>query len=436
MQNKLGFWALFSLVIGSQIGSGVFLLPASLSLLGHHAIIGWLVSGFGALSLTMVFIQLVERFPKTGGPHVYVLQAFGNTAAFFTGWTYWLISTLSSATVILAAVGYLIPLTGPLSPTLTVVLSLTLLGSVLILNLRGVASAGSMETFLALVKVFTLVVIPCLAFTQFDYNNIITAPQPADAFASLTLIGKSSLLTLWAFIGLESATAPAESIENPRYTIPAAMISGTSCVLILYLLNSIALQGLIPAQSLALSSAPYVDAATILLGWPWIVSAVGFFASLVCLSNLNAWVLTSGQIALGLAQENFLPPFFKKLNQQGAPKWGLCISCFLIVPLVFTSMNASLISHVSYIIEVSVTAFLFVYLACSLGLLKILMQENKPLISLPVFFAVSAIFFCLALVLNGKVADTMTAGVFVASGLPVYWLHYRKHVTTAPLKQS
>ncbi len=436
MQNKLGFWALFSLVIGSQIGSGVFLLPASLSLLGSHAIIGWLVSGFGALSLTMVFIQLVERFPKTGGPHVYVLQAFGNTAAFFTGWTYWLISTVSSATVILAAVGYLSPLTGPLSPLLTVALSLALLGSVLVLNLRGVASAGSMETFLAVVKIFTLVFIPCLAFTQFDYGNIVTMPEPSDSFASLTLIGKSSLLTLWAFIGLESATAPAESVDNPRYTIPAAMISGTSCVLILYLLNSIALQGLIPAQSLAVSSAPYVDAASLLLGLPWIVSAVGLFASMVCLSNLNAWILTSGQIALGLAQENFFPSLFATLNQKGAPKWGLCISCALIVPLVFTSMNASLISHVSYIIEVSVTAFLFVYMACSLSLLKILIQENKPLFSTPVFFTFCAIIFCLALVLNGKLYDTLTAAAFVVSGLPIYWLHYRKHLTATPLKPS
>lgn len=436
MQNKLGFWALFSLVIGSQIGSGVFLLPASLSPLGHHAILGWLVSGFGALSLTMVFIQLVERFPKTGGPHVYVLQAFGKTAAFFTGWTYWLISTVSSATVILAAVGYLSPLTGPLSPLVTVVLSLILLGMVLILNLRGVASAGSMETFLALVKVFTLVVIPCLAFTQFDYNNLVTTAEPADSLASLALIGKSSLLTMWAFIGLESATAPAESVDNPRHTIPAAMISGTSCVLALYLLNSIALQGLIPPQSLALSSAPYVDAATLLLGSPWIVSAVGLFASMVCLSNLNAWILTSGQIALGLAQEKFFPPFFKTLNQQGAPTWGLCISCALIAPLIFTNMHASLISHVSYIIEVSVTAFLFVYMTCSLGLLKILIQEKQPLLSRPVFFTVCAIYFCLALVLNGKITDTMTAAAFVASGLPVYWFHYRKHASTAPLNPS
>ncbi len=81
MSKKLGFWSVFAIVTGSQIGSGVFMLPASLAPYGKFSILGWLISGIGAICLAMVFSGLCNRFPKTGGPHVYVKEMFGNTTA-------------------------------------------------------------------------------------------------------------------------------------------------------------------------------------------------------------------------------------------------------------------------------------------------------------------------------------------------------------------
>ena len=373
--HQLGFWGLFSIVIGSQIGSGVFMLPATLALYGYYAFAGWLSAGVGALALTMVFMKLVERFPKTGGPHVYAQQALGSDIAFFTGWTYWVISSVSSVTVVLAALGYLSPILGTLSPTTSALCQIGLLSAVTFLNLRGVDQAGNAETLLAVIKLFTLLVIPLLALMHFQPSYI----APLSAFSAHTsgfqATAQATLLTLWAFIGLETATTPAESTYNPRFTIPAAMLSGTSCVLLLYLLNSVALQGLIPFTDLAESQAPYVDAAKVLFGGEW-SQAIGVFAALVCLSNLNAWILTSGQIALGLAQDGFLPSLFKKTNQHGAPLWGL-ISCFLMITsLILLSTDTSLLDQVVQIINISVTAFLYVYLTCCLSLF-VLAWEKK-----------------------------------------------------------
>ena len=108
MSRKMGFWSVFALVTGSQIGTGVFMLPSSLAPYGISSLYGWVLSSLGAIALALVFAALCAQFPKTGGPHVYVKNAFGKPPAFFTGWTYWIISWVSTTAVIVSSVGYLI----------------------------------------------------------------------------------------------------------------------------------------------------------------------------------------------------------------------------------------------------------------------------------------------------------------------------------------
>src|SRR5580704_3865971 len=106
MSQKIGFWAVFALVAGSQIGSGVFMQPASLAPFGLYGLFGWLISGAGAIALALVFAWLCANFPKTGGPCVYMQEAFGPVVGYFTGWTYWVISWVSTTVLFVAAVGY------------------------------------------------------------------------------------------------------------------------------------------------------------------------------------------------------------------------------------------------------------------------------------------------------------------------------------------
>lgn len=125
--RTIGFWPVFALVTGSQIGSGVFMLPATLAQFGLFSLVGWIISGIGAIALSLVFAQLCTWLPRTGGPHVYVKEAFGESAAFFTGWTYWIISWVSTTVVVIASIGYLLPLIGETSTTTTVLLEIALL---------------------------------------------------------------------------------------------------------------------------------------------------------------------------------------------------------------------------------------------------------------------------------------------------------------------
>ena len=173
MTRKMNFWQVLALVVGSQIGSGVFMLPVTLAPYGLYGVVGWILSGFGAITLALVFAQLCAWFPKTGGPHVYVQEAFGRSTAFFTGWTYWVISWVSTTVVIVASVGYLMPLIGYNSALLNMLLEIILLLVITALNFRGVSAAGRMEFLFTILKIVPLFVIPLFALRYFNVLNFL-----------------------------------------------------------------------------------------------------------------------------------------------------------------------------------------------------------------------------------------------------------------------
>lgn len=423
MSRKMGFWSVFALVTGSQIGTGVFMLPSSLAPYGISSLYGWLLSSIGAIALALVFAALCSKFPRTGGPHVYVQNAFGKPAAFFTGWTYWIISWVSTTAVIVSSVGYLSPILGHPSQAVCLILELVLLLAITLINLKGVKTAGNAEFFLTFLKFIPLIIMPCAAIFMFNMDSFVVDKTVATLPTSQVL-SQVALLTLWGFIGVESATTPAGSVENPEKTIPRAIVLGTSCVAALYIFNSIGVMGLIPGDVLMHSTAPYVDVAQIVFGGHWhlVISAI---ASIVCIGTLNAWVLTSGQIALGLAEDKFVPSFFGKKNKNDAPYGSLLVSCGGIIPLLLLTSNASIAGQITAIIDFSVVAFLFVYLISCLSFFKLFLQtkeKQKPFVWL---FGLIATAFCIWVIYETSLKTLMIASLFTLSGLPVYLFWYR-----------
>ncbi|MDR0296790.1 MAG: amino acid permease [Rickettsia sp.] len=423
MSQKLGFWSVFALVIGSQIGTSVLVLPASLAPFGIFSLVGWVVSFCGAIILALLFAILCSRFPQTGGPHVYLKKAFGNDVAFFTGWTYWVISWVSTTVVVISAITYLEPLIGVNNSFVSLILQILLLFAIMLLNLKGIGVAGCAEFVLAILKFIPLVVVPVAALYQFDSNNFVMNKQITNLTFS-QILGKITLLTFWGFIGLESATAQAGSVINPSKTIPRATVIGTLCVAIVYLINNVGIIGLIPPEDLIHSKAPYVDATQIIFGGQWHL-LISLIASIICIGTLNAWVLISGQIALGLAQDGLMPSFFAKQNKNGAPIWGLVISCIGILLLLISTTNEDLSEQITEIIDFSVISFLFVYLACSIAFLKLLLAKSKKSSTYEWLIALGSIVFCLWIIYETQLNVTIKAISFVLSGIPVY-LWYKK----------
>ena len=425
MIKKLNFRSVVALVIGSQIGSGIFLLPASLAPLGSISLLGWLTSGTGALLLALIFSQLSMHTSKGGGPHVYIEKAFGPKAAFFTAWTYWLISWASSIAVIVAAIGYLSPLIGISGPTFTLILELSIITFITAINIKSSSLAGSLEIFLTFLKCAPLIIIPIAGFFFLKAEYF----KPIEGAPLLTSLNTASLLTFWGFIGIETATTAAGIIEKPRETIPRAVLLGTIIVAVIYFFNSFAVMGVVPPEILRSSQAPYVEAATIMFGGGWnkVIAIVAFIS---CIGTLNAWVLTSGQIAAEASKEGLFPAFFAKTNKAGAPYVSLLIALVCTQILLFLTLTPNILEQLNKIIDLSVSIFLFIYLACSLAFLKMLIKRQIVPEKPKLYFAITllACTFCLWILAFSTFKTLLFCSSFVLSGIPIYFLQKKKHL--------
>lgn len=416
MSNKIGFWSVFELVTISQIGSGL-MLPANLSPYGSLTLVGWGISSIGALILALVFCQLCQWFPRTGGPHAYVREAFGRSVSFFTGWTYWVISWVSTIAIVISVVGYLTPLIGVHSSAFNLTLEILIVLMVTALNLKGVEAAARAKFFMLILKMIPLLLVPLGALLYFDKANF-TPINPA-APENTCLLNNVILLTLWGFIGFESATAAAGEVHNPTKTIPRALILGTIFVAIVYFISSLGIMGVIPGHELMHSSAPYTDTASLVFGGSWHL-LVSLIAAVICVGAVNAWTLASGQIALGIAQDGLLPKFFGRQNKHGAPVYALLISCVGTIPLLVMAKNASLVDKIHTIIDFSVTAFLFVYVVSCLAYLKLLWQQPKHGALWKWGAGLLSLGFCGWVIYETPAKILLCASLFVVSGLPIY----------------
>lgn len=419
--KKLGFLAVFSIVIGSQIGTGVLMLPAGLAPFGKYSFLGWIISAVGAIFLSLIFSKLTIHCPKTGGPHTYIHKAFGERSAFIAAWSYWVISWISTAAVVIACIGYLIPLIGPCSAFTKTILQTLLLLSIVFINLKGVSAAGSAEVFLTSLKFIPLFIVPLICLFFFSPDNITVLEQTS---SSTGMILKAVVLTMWGFIGVEAGTTPAESVENPSKTIPKAIVLGTVFVAALYIFNSLGVMGSIPAKKLANSDAPYVDAVNMIFHSPICAKIISLISAIICIGTLNAWTISASQVCLGASQDGFFPGFLQKKNKDGAPLWSIMASSFGMIPLFFMTMHESLSNQILDIIDISVSAFIFIYLFCALALFKILKEEHKTFFTYLII--AGGIGFCIFVLWTTPLINLVISSALPLSGFLLSFIKGKK----------
>ena len=428
MTKKLSFPSVVSLVIGSQIGSGVFLLPSSLATVGPISLLGCFFSGVGAILLALVFAKLSMTVTnKGGGPHIYVERAFGRKAAFFTAWTYWLVSWVSSLAVIIAAVGYLSSLVNLPSSLFLLAAELIIIIAVTMLNMRGIAAAGKSEVFLTGIKCLPLIVVPIAGLIVLNFDNL--TPLNPNNLSIFSALNKASLMTFWGFIGIEMATTTAAVTENPSKTIPKAILLGTSFVILVYLLSSTAIMGVIPQSVLEKTNAPYAIATQIIFGQGWdsLIAALAFIA---CIGTLNAWVLTSGQIALEASKDGLFPPIFSRTNSRGAPSMSLMITLISSIFLLVLTLTPNILQQMNMIIDLSVMTFLLVYLISAAALIKIIVKEGLKRSRIYLVISILGGLFCIWVLVFDSLIHLLLCSLFIISGIPVYFLQQKRWSST------
>jgi APA family basic amino acid/polyamine antiporter len=427
--RAIGFWTAVALVMGNMIGSGVFLLPASLASYGGLALAGWLVSATGAVFLAVVFARLARLHPDAGGPYAYTRRAFGDLAGFLVGWGYWISVWSGCAALAVAFVGYLDPLLPSLvrAPISAALLAVTAVWVLTAVNMWGMRAAGQVQVTTTVLKVLPLLVIGVAGAMYFraDHFAVATVSVRATSHSVLNV----TTLTLWALLGLESATIPAASVRDPERTIPRATVTGTLVAAAIYIVSTIGVMSLVAPAVLAHTTAPFADAARVLMGdRAAVVVAVG--AAISCFGALNGWILVMGQLPLAIAQDGLFPRMFGRVSSSGTPASALVIGSVLTTALIAANYSRGLVELFTFIITLSTLSTLVPYVFCSLASGMTRRDAAGGLGKIEVA-SVVAFVFSIGAIIGAGYEVVFWGFVLLLAGLPVYVWVVRKRVTSA-----
>jgi len=320
--KEIGLWTTTSLVIGNMIASGLFMLPATLAIYGGISLIGWLISGAGALCLALVYSWLSRLQPSaTGGPYAYTREGMGNFAAFLVVWGYWISVWCTNAAIAVAFVSYLtafIPELGN-SPVLAVGTGLSAIWFLTWINTKGIREAGVVQVITTVLKLVPLLVITIGGLFYLNLDHFV--PFNVSSQSNLSAITSTTTLTLFAFLGLECATIPSGNVKNAEKTVSRATIIGTLLTTFIYLAGTVAVMGLIPPSVLHDSQAPFADAAASIWGEEARYLVAGG-AVISTFGALNGYILIQGQMPMAAARDQLFPRIFAKENKNGTPAFA------------------------------------------------------------------------------------------------------------------
>ena len=375
-QKKLGLFALTSLVTGNMIGSGVFILPADLARVGSISLYSWAFTAVGAFLVALIFSRVSHLVTKPGGPYVYVDKGLGKFMGFQTAYLYWIYTGVGNVAITIALVGYLRVFFPQLAnPVLGMTAATGVLGTLVMINITGVTRAGMVQSVTTIFKLIPLFIIAIFGWKYLHAEHI-TNNFNVTGGSNLHAFSHAATLTLWAFMGIESATVPSGSVDNPGRNIPLATLIGTTIAAAFYMVCSTVVMGMIPAEQLANSTAPFADAAKIIFGRKGeLIIAAGAVVS--CFGCLNGWVLIQSQIAMAVADDGLFPKIFAKRNRFNAPGLGLLVNFVILDSILWMTMNPNLVSQFQLAILVASTACLFDYFNVAVSELALLLQYDK-----------------------------------------------------------
>jgi basic amino acid/polyamine antiporter, APA family len=420
--RTIGFWTTVALVMGNMIGSGVFLLPASLAPYGGVSLLGWLISTAGALMLALVYARLARVVPATGGPYAYTRLAFGDFAGFLVAWGYWISMWCTNAALAVAGVGYLDPFVPSLvrNPVTAALMALAAIWALTMVNLRGVREAGAVQAVTTALKIVPLLAVGIAGFFVFDASHFALAETGGRAI--LSGVTATATLTLWAFLGLESATIPAASIRDPARTIPRATVVGTVLAAAIYIVCTVGVMAVLPPDGLGRSTAPFSDAARALAG-DRAAALVAAGAAISCFGALNGWILLSGQLPLAIASDGLFPQVFGKMSPRGVPARGVIIASVLSTILIGMNFSRGLVELFTFMILLATLSTLIPYVFSALA--TFLIPERLPAGMPRAGYGravVGALAFAYSLwAIGGAGAEVVYWGfLLLIAGLPVY----------------
>lgn len=430
-KNKLGLWTSTSLVVGNMIGAGVFLMPAAMASFGSIGLLGWVFSAIGSFFLAKVFSNLSKLLPHaTGGPYAYTRNGLGDFAGFLVAWGYFLAVSCANAAITISfvsAMSTFFPVLAS-SSVMSITTGLCTIWLLTYINTRGVVAGGKVQLVTTILKVLPLLLVAIggLFFIQFK-NFMPFNGSNTTIYGALTA---TATMTMFAFIGIESATVPSGSVADPEKTIPRATLLGLMIATLVYILGSVSVMGIIPSAALQHSVTPFADAAVVIYGSSaryWVSAGIAIAA----FGSLNGWTLLQGQVPFAIANDKLFPAVFTRQNKKGVPYVGILVSSVMVS--IFMSMNYTkgLVEQFRFLLLLSLLSILIPYLLSAAAYLIIRIKQKQTVgLTGAVILAILAFSYALWTI-AGTGKDAVYYGfLLLMGGIPFYvWLAYKKNET-------
>jgi basic amino acid/polyamine antiporter, APA family len=429
--KSLGLSACTAIVIGNMVGSGFYLSPAAMAPYGNLAILAWVVMGAGAICVGLTFAKLAKLAPATGGPYAYTRIAYGDFAGFTIAWGLWISIWSSLPVIAVAFAGAMMSLFPSMhNRPMAVVLTLAAIWAVVLVNLRGVKEAGLFAQIATYTKLVPFAAIAVVGLFFIDTSNLSEFNPSGESL--LAASAALAPLTMFAFLGMESATIPAGDVIDPKRTIPISTVLGISIAALLYVFGTTAVMGLVPREQLIHSVAPFSDAARVIWGG-WGAAVISIAVIISALGALNGWTLLMGQVPMAAARDDLFPPVFARLSQNGVPAIGIVISAIFATLLILSQVAGppGLKTFYDLVVGLSTMAAVIPYAFCALatGLVAANVAGGGPV---PRLGPIEVIAFVFAIfTLYGCGAKAVLYGtIMLVLGIPVYvWQRRRASQT-------
>ncbi|HEX2313076.1 MAG TPA: amino acid permease [Thermomonospora sp.] len=418
--GRLGLPQAVALVVGNIVGTGIFLLPASLAEIGTISIAVLVATTAGAVALALVFGRLGGRIPASGGPYAYARDGFGEFTGFLCAWSFWLTAWGGNAGIAFAWVGYVNYFLHWDGSAGIIVLGLVGLWIPAAINLSGVRNIGSFQLVTTVLKFVPLVFVGVVGLFYVQAGNF--GPFNASGGSLWSAAWLAAGIILFIFSGMESVTIVAERVSDPVRNVGRASVYGVLACAALYLLATVAVFGTVPHERLAESTAPFADAINTMFGagiWGGLMAVCAIVSGI---GALNGWTMLVAEMPMAAARDGMFPRAFARLTRRGAPVAGILVGTALAsLMLVFASFQEDAFTTILLFASFTTAVPYFFSAAAQLFWLVTTGREvERGRLARDVGVAAAATVFAFAIVYGSGEQAVMLGVLLLLAGVPVY----------------
>jgi putrescine:ornithine antiporter len=377
-RKKMSLLQLTVLVAVNMMGSGIIMLPASMAQVGAISLLSWIVTAVGSMAIAYGFAQAGVLTARSGGMSAYAEEAYGKSGFFIVFYLYFLSLAIGNVAIAISAVGYLARFAPWLAatPIATCIGVIGLIWLTTVANFGGPRVTGRIGAITVWGVILPVAGLSLIGWFWFSGQTFSAAWNPQQ-LPFLAGVNSSIALTLWAFLGMESAAQNSDAVENPRRNVPLACMLGTLGAGVIYILSTTVIQGIVPNAELAKSTGPFGLVYSQMFN-PTVGAIVMALAALACLGSLLGWQFTIAQTAKSAAEDRMFPALFARVTRSEAPIYGMIVMAIVQSLMALCTISPTLSEQFSALVSLAVVTNVIPYVIALSALIVMMQKAGVP----------------------------------------------------------